>query len=168
METEMDNNRFFYPSDGPGLEIGQPGPRDHRRDGVLGEFKHGLDYAQMNKYHGKVLSFFLGLVVWVFASAVGAAFTASVCLVLFPKKSILVASLSKEFLLNSLPIFMFLLFVNLVAFGMPYIFFLAYRTQKSFWTSLKFTLWGSIISRFTSGGGNKGVNRINRINMFGY
>ena len=64
-ETEKHWGREYWEYDyrptGPGLEPGAIGPRDPRRDGVLGVWK-GIDSLEMNKCHGKLMSLVAGLV----------------------------------------------------------------------------------------------------------
>lgn len=158
---------FSYVRSGCGLETSQVGPRAPRRDGELGVWKNGLDHKNMNKYHGVLTSFFLGVFVWTASSFVGAAIALGALDLV--RKAISGPMAQHVDMIGFMTAVMFLGFIGLVMPGIPYVFFLCYCTQRSFWKSLKFALWGSLLSRITGGGGgNSAVNRINRINIMGY
>lgn len=136
--------------DGWGHEYWEVGPMDPRRDGVPGVYKNGLDHEGMNKYHGKMISFLLGMFWWVIGCLVGgligdAAFQAILSL------------LNSQFVFHIGVVDYWTAAINvgffsLCGFGTPYLFFLCYRTQRSLWVTLKFVFWGFLPARFCGGG----------------
>lgn len=138
----------IYLQSGDGLRVGQVGPRDPRRDAILGVYIGIYEDCQFNQYHTRFRAFLASIVAWVVAGvSIGIVFDVLLYIVR------LLASGDKAQLIGLEGFYMSIICAMTInaMIMMPYIFYLGYRHTKSFWVCFKFAVWG----RFGCGGSGR-------------